>query len=153
MRRRAVRVVVVDERENVLLLWHEWPHSDPHWAPPGGGVEDDESPESAATRELVEEVGLTGVVLGQPVWRWCHNFAFDGEPVEQDELIYVSRVEQTLIQGSAAHLAADGILDAQWWSLPELERCTDEVWPPGLARRVADVLGGRLDMAGLHLIA
>ena len=149
MRRRAVRVVVVDEGQHVLLLWHEWPHGDPHWAPPGGGVEDEESPESAAARELVEEVGITGVVLGEPVWRWCHNFRYDGELAEQDEIIYVSRIEQTPAQGSAAHLAADGIVDSRWWSLPDLEQCSDEVWPPGLAHRLPEVLRGGLDSTRL----
>lgn len=56
---RAVMVVALDEsREHILLTWrHRWVPDLWSWELPGGLIEDDESPEQAAVRELVEETG------------------------------------------------------------------------------------------------
>lgn len=55
----AVMVVVLDAPgEHVLLAWrHRWVPDLWSWELPGGIIEDDESPEDAAQRELVEETG------------------------------------------------------------------------------------------------
>ena len=57
--RPAVRIICLDANGRVLML--QW--QDPHdgsllWEPPGGGVEDGETPYGAARRELTEETGL-----------------------------------------------------------------------------------------------
>jgi 8-oxo-dGTP pyrophosphatase MutT (NUDIX family) len=56
---RAVMVVALDESgERVLLAWrHRWVPDLWSWELPGGLIENDESPEEAAIRELVEETG------------------------------------------------------------------------------------------------
>lgn len=48
--------VLVDDAERILLaLWNEG--DVPAWTVPGGGVEDGETPEQAAVREVREETG------------------------------------------------------------------------------------------------
>jgi 8-oxo-dGTP pyrophosphatase MutT (NUDIX family) len=80
--RLGVNVVVLDGTGRVLLARRDAP---PIWNLPGGGVEPDEAPWSAACRETAEEVGLevtvdrlTGVYDRSP----------DGDPV----LVFLVRV-------------------------------------------------------------
>ena len=52
---------VIDSKKRVLLLWH---HRLQRWMPPGGHVEDDETPEDAAKRECKEETNLDVEIIG-----------------------------------------------------------------------------------------
>lgn len=52
---------VIDSKNRVLLLWHKRLG---RWMPPGGHVDDDETPEDAARRECKEETNLDVEILG-----------------------------------------------------------------------------------------
>ena len=64
-RRRIAGVVLIDARGRLLLQERDdrAPVDPELWSLVGGGVEDGESDEGAAVRELAEETGLTGVDL------------------------------------------------------------------------------------------
>ncbi|MDD5026384.1 MAG: NUDIX domain-containing protein [Candidatus Peribacteraceae bacterium] len=52
---------VVDDHKRTLLLWHKRLG---RWMPPGGHIEDDETPEETAKRECKEETGLDVEIIG-----------------------------------------------------------------------------------------
>lgn len=54
---------VIDSHNRVLLLWHRRLG---RWMPPGGHVDDDETPEDAAKRECKEETNLDVEIIGEP---------------------------------------------------------------------------------------
>ena len=62
-RLRAAAVCLREGR--VLLVRHERPSApEPYWVPPGGGVLSGETLQAAALRELAEETGYEGEVVG-----------------------------------------------------------------------------------------
>ncbi|GAB2612497.1 DNA mismatch repair protein MutT [Paractinoplanes abujensis] len=57
--RPAARVICFDADGRVLLMHWRDPHDGTEiWEPPGGGLDEGETPLQAARRELVEETGL-----------------------------------------------------------------------------------------------
>lgn len=67
--RHAVRAVVLDDKDRVLLCRFDLPTQGVVvWAAPGGGIEVAESPLQALERELDEEIGLALVDEPPHVW-------------------------------------------------------------------------------------
>ncbi len=54
---------VIDSKKRVLLLWHKRLQ---RWMPPGGHVDENETPEEAAKRECEEETNLDVEIIGEP---------------------------------------------------------------------------------------
>lgn len=117
----------------VLLQLHGWPH-EPHWACPGGGAEQAETPRQAAARELQEETGRTDPLL-QELFTWEHDFRFAGELVHQIETYYPARTDDDTLPLTAPD-PADGITRRAWLHLDEIRSLELPVWPPDLAERV-----------------
>jgi len=68
-KRSVARVLLFDERGRLLLLFDPDPEQGGYWYPPGGRIEPGESPEEAARRELIEELGLDVPNLGPVLLR------------------------------------------------------------------------------------
>ncbi|MET9506224.1 bifunctional GNAT family N-acetyltransferase/NUDIX hydrolase [Streptomyces sp. NPDC006622] len=133
--RRAARVAVVDPVGAVLLLRYDNVEIGVHWALPGGGLEEGESPREGARRELAEETGWTDLEPGELLHTWEHDFTHSRTPVHQYEHIYVTPGPRREPAGpglAAAH-AADAILTWRWWTREELAEEAEPVWPEGLA--------------------
>lgn len=136
--RRAARVLVVNEEQQVLLLFHDRVQDAPHWAPPGGGLEDREPPRQAVERELREETGLRNVDITGPHWLWQHHFSYFGQRIEQHEVLYLARITTGSPEVSATtYQAADGIEAFRWWSESDLRDTQEDVWPHGLVEILA----------------
>jgi 8-oxo-dGTP pyrophosphatase MutT (NUDIX family) len=120
--REAVRALLIDPDDRVLLVRFEFPTAT-RWALPGGGLEDGEDHIGALRRELEEEVGLTDVEIGPQVWRRLHivpflNGQFDG----QREKIHLVRcgVFEPQPRLSWAQLNAEFVHEIRWWTLDEI---------------------------------
>ena len=139
--RLASRVLLVDAEARILLFRARLPDGGTLWVPPGGGLDPGESYEAGALRELYEETGVVLEAMGPCVWeRRTEFFGLD-----QYERYFFARVEHAAVitdgNVDAAELAL--ILEHRWWSLPEIEAATDQVFVPrALARLLAPLLAG-----------
>ncbi|KNB51151.1 NUDIX hydrolase [Streptomyces caatingaensis] len=141
--RRAARVVLLDERDRVLLL-HGYEPEDPTetwWFTPGGGLEGDEDWEEAARRELAEETGITEIELGPPLWRRTCSFPFDGRRWDQEECYFLARTrEKGVWTGGGTELERRSVDGLRWWSCEELLATHETVYPTRLAELLRTLL-------------
>jgi len=151
--REAVRALVVDAAERVLLLRFENPVTRAAWwATPGGGLLEGETDEDALRRELVEEAGLHDPELGPVVWTREHVLPWNRRLVRQRERYHVVRVESHEL-APTVDLAAEGVHGHRWWTLDELEATGERLAPRALATRLRGLLrdgpsAGPVDLAG-----
>lgn len=138
--RRAVRALIVDRDERLLLVRFQPPGGDAFWTTPGGGVEPGESDLEALRRELVEEVGLHDPDIGPCVWTREHEFVWHG-PTRQVERIYLVRVD-THVEAPGVDLAAEGVDAVRWWTIDELAASGEVLAPSRLVAALRELLAG-----------
>ena len=139
MRRRlSARFLILDEAGQVLLfrLVHKrGPLAGlDFWATPGGGVEEGETLEQAAVRELMEETGLRRNDLGMEIARRDVVLQLpDGEHAISDERYFVVRVAaDALSWESWTDFEREVMVEQRWWSRQDLLETKATVWPENL---------------------
>jgi TDG/mug DNA glycosylase family protein len=130
--RQAVRALILDADDRVLLLRFENPAThEVWWATPGGGVEGDETDELALRRELAEELGLSDFDPGPVVWVREHVFPWQRRLLRQAERFHLIRVDRHDV-APTIDLVPEGVHGHRWWTLAELEATEERVAPRAL---------------------
>jgi 8-oxo-dGTP pyrophosphatase MutT (NUDIX family) len=137
-RRRAARVILIDDAGRVLLFRGgdpARPEAGTWWFTPGGGLDDGETAEDAARREVREETGLALSELGPVVLNRRIAFEVEGEHFDQDEVFFkVAVVAFEVDTREWTDLERRLMLEHRWWTRDELATTSETVYPQGLAR-------------------
>jgi 8-oxo-dGTP diphosphatase len=151
--RPAVRGVVMDTSDRILLVRFAFPDRS-MWACPGGGIEPGEDEESAIRRELAEEAGLTAFELGPCIWTRRHVVPlFGGRWDGQAERYYLVRTEPFLPQPhfSAEELAREYVTAIRWWTPSELAESAETFIPRRLRSLLDPIRRGELPDAPIDV--
>ncbi len=133
--RSAVRGLIVDPDQRILLVRFKFPRG-VVWGLPGGGVNPGETFAQALHRELAEETGVRPTSIEGPIWNqtvYFNDFVrFSG----QRNRVFLVRVDSAELNPSmdSDALADEMITDMAWWTLPDLEATKEVTAPFALAR-------------------
>lgn len=140
--RRSSRVVLLDDRDRLLLFSAVNPDGGCRWFTVGGGVKAGETDEQAAHRELREETGLAEAVIGPLVWRgrpW--TTVRNGTSYEIRQHYFLARVSSFDVDVSGFEpLERSATSGHRWWTAEELAMTTDVLRPTGLPELLRDLL-------------
>lgn len=143
--REALKVLLLNERDELLLLQagDQRFHREPFWFLVGGKIEEGETLEATALREIYEEASLPAeaIELGPIVWYGEFTLVFDGVPTRYKERFMVARTTETVV--SLDHLTPEEQLTVKkiaWFSLEQIENSEQVVYPVLLPRYLPDII-------------
>jgi 8-oxo-dGTP pyrophosphatase MutT (NUDIX family) len=143
--RPSARVLLLNQSGSVLLF--KFVHASDaltgssYWATPGGAVEDGETFEQAALRELKEETGLSVNQLSGEVGRRSFEMQLaSGERVWADERFFAASTVRSAISDTGWSANERRVVaDHRWWSIEDLARTSDLIFPERLLDLLAVV--------------
>jgi 8-oxo-dGTP diphosphatase len=123
-----VRAQCIVHRGRRLLMVQEADADGTHWCLPGGGMEEGETPEAAALRELWEECGVRGQIL-----REVSQVYFENGERYHTFLIDIGEQAPRPPDDPEARETSPSVRAVAWWSLDQISEMDRAfLWTAGL---------------------
>lgn len=114
---------VIDSKKRVLLLWHKRLQ---RWMPPGGHVDQDETPEDAAKRECKEETNLDVEIVGDVQDDLFAKNHDEGHMLKKPIAMLLENIPDCPERNEPAHQHMDFLYLARPLNEDEAQEITDE---------------------------
>ncbi len=142
-----VRVLLLSPRRRILLIKYRntGPTGVPRpcWMTAGGGLEDGETIEQAALREIAEETGMIDVRLGPVVWYGEDSHrSGDWNALYKEHFIVAFAPTETVDDGGWTEHERQQVVETRWWTIDSLRQSTERIYPFGLADLLEPIMDG-----------
>ncbi len=151
--RNSVNILILNDKNELLLMCADDPKTTSvdgtyhgrFWFTIGGKIEEGESMQEAALRELREETGITPdqVELGPVVWFGEFDLVLAGTPTHIKQTFIVAKTKQKNI--SLENLTQEEkavIKKIAWFSLDDIKNSTEVIYPIVLPQYLPDIISG-----------
>ncbi len=101
---------IVDSQNRTLLLWHKRLG---RWMPPGGHIDEDETPEDAARRECKEETGLDVEIIGEDQPDVFEKASEEGRMLKKPITMLLESIPASIERNEPAHQHMDFVFLAR----------------------------------------
>jgi len=120
--RKTARVVLINDSNEVLLQrvipLDTEKYGNECWIAPGGKIEEGETIEACALRELYEETGIKADKVERILWHSSHVMELEGVDTIFDEYFVLIRANERL---SVNEGDDESIVEHRWWRVEELK--------------------------------
>ena len=131
--RPAARILLLDERDRLLLFRFTAADRPAFWATPGGAVDPGESYGQAARRELLEETGIHADPGPEVLRRVVEFVTLEDVAVVADERYFLVRTVATELDTSAhTELERRVMQSHRWFARDELADWPETIFPEDL---------------------
>lgn len=152
--RVSVKVLLLNDRNELLLLCADDPkttqadgkYNGPFWFLVGGEIEEGESFQEAALREIDEEVGLkkSDIELGPVVWFGEYDLILNGVLTHLKQTFIVARTKsKKVFFNNLTAWEKSTLKKVEWFSLEKMHKTCEAIYPASLKQHLPDIIEGK----------
>lgn len=152
--RNSVKVLLLNDAKELLLIYADHPstttvdgiYHGPFWLNVGGEIEQGETLQEAAIREVFEETGIRKeqVALGPVVWFGEFDLLLAGRLTRLKPRFIVAKTSETNVSFQNITKAEKTFMKkAAWFSLDQITNSSDIIYPIVLPQYLPDILKGK----------